>query len=438
MRTNRAVIHRPVFTHEGAPARHITPLMELRRSALSALLFEDAFYETGNKQAERVAALITQCKPDAVAALAVECRERMYLRHMPLFLIRELARTKGNGSYVAAALEACIQRPDELTEYLAIYWKDGRAPVSAGSKRGLARAFRKFSAETLSKYDRANAVKLRDVLRIVHSKPTNAEQSAEWKQLIAGELPSPDTWEVALSAGANKKETFERLLRERKIGGLAFLRNLRNMIAANVDPSLMRERFKGGFGKVLPFRFVAAMRHAPQFVRDLDGAMQRCLSELPKLPGRTGVLVDVSGSMDVQLSSKSEMLRVDVAAGLAVLASAVCEFPRVFTFSQNLVEVPPYAGLALVDTIHRSQPHGSTYLGASIERLNSEPLDRLIVITDEQSHDRVPNPKAKGYLINVANHQHGVGYGPWVHIDGWSERVLDFVRECETSDVFTS
>lgn len=438
MRTNRSTVLPPIQTHEGAPARHISPLMELRRSALSALLFEDTFYEKGSKQAERVAALITLCKPQDVAALAVECRQRMYLRHMPLFLVRELARVKGNGSFVAAALESCIERPDELTEYLAIYWKDGRKPLSAGSKRGLAKAFRKFNAETLAKYDRPNAVKLRDVLRIVHSKPTSTEQGVEWKALIAGELPAPDTWEVALSSGADKKSTFERLLKERKLGGLAFLRNLRNMIAANVDTGLMRERFAGGFGKVLPFRFVAALRHAPQFVRDLDSAMQRCMIGMAKISGRTGILVDVSGSMDHALSAKSEMKRVDVAAGLAVLASGICEYPRVFTFSQSLVEVPPFAGLALVDTIRRSQPHGSTMLGASIQRLNQESLDRLIVITDEQSHDRVPNPTAKGYVINVANNQHGVGYGPWVHIDGWSERVLDFVREYESSDISAS
>ncbi len=435
MRTNRSSVLPPIETHEGGPARHITPIQELRRSALSALLFEDAFYEKGSKQSERVAALIALCKPQDVAALAIECRQRMYLRHMPLFLIRELARVKGNGSFVCAALESCIERPDELAEYLAIYWKDGRKPVSAGSKRGLAKAFRKFSAETLAKYDRPNAVKLRDVLRLTHSKPKNTEQSAEWKALIAGELPTPDTWEVALSSGADKKATFERLLKERKLGGLAFLRNLRNMIAAGVDMSLMRDRFAGGFGKVLPFRFVAALRYAPQFVRDLDSAMQRSMVGMPKLPGRTGILVDVSGSMDVALSDKSEMLRVDVAAGLAVLASGVCEFPRVFTFSESLCEVPPYTGLALVDAIRNSQPHSSTYLGGAVQRLNSEPLDRLIVITDEQTADRVPHPTAKGYLINVANEQHGVGYGPWVHIDGWSERVLDFVREYESSDL---
>ena len=94
--------------------------------------------------------------------------------------------------------------------------------------------------------------------------------------------------------------------------------------------------------------------------------------------------------------------------------------------------MPAYAGLALVKTIKDSMPHGSTNLGAAVRHLNSMALDRLIVITDEQSHDRVPNSSAaRAYMINVASNKHGVGYGPWVHVDGWSDRVLDFVRELE-------
>jgi hypothetical protein len=404
---------------------------QLRRLTLSALLFEDAAYATGSTHARDTALAISQSHPEDVAALAIECRQQMHLRHMPLFLVRELARVKGNGSIVAQTLPKIILRPDELTEYLALYWREKRQPVSAGSKRGLAEAFKNFDADTLAKYDRPNAVKLRDILRITHAKPRDVEQSAVWKKLIAGELESPDTWEVALSGGADKRETFERLLRERKLGGLAFLRNLRNMIESNVDRQLMRERFAGGFKRVLPFRFVAALRYAPQFVRELDTAMQQSITDLPRLPGRTAILVDVSGSMDVPLSAKSEMHRVDVAAGLAVLVSGICDSPRVFTFSERIVEVPPYAGMALVDTIRASQPHSSTYLGRAVEALAREPLDRLIVITDEQSHDRVPAPSAKGYLINVASAQHGVGYGPWTHIDGWSERVIDFIHAFE-------
>lgn len=431
MRTNKPAHLAPIFTGEGARAVHVNAKQQLRRLTLSALLFEDAAYATGSTHARDTALAISQSHPEDVAALAIECRQQMHLRHMPLFLVRELARVKGNGSIVAQTLPKIILRPDELTEYLALYWREKRQPVSAGSKRGLAEAFKNFDADTLAKYDRPNAVKLRDILRITHAKPRDVEQSAVWKKLIAGELESPDTWEVALSGGADKRETFERLLRERKLGGLAFLRNLRNMIESNVDRQLMRERFAGGFKRVLPFRFVAALRYAPQFVRELDTAMQQSITDLPRLPGRTAILVDVSGSMDVPLSAKSEMHRVDVAAGLAVLVSGICDSPRVFTFSERIVEVPPYAGMALVDTIRASQPHSSTYLGRAVEALAREPLDRLIVITDEQSHDRVPAPSAKGYLINVASAQHGVGYGPWTHIDGWSERVIDFIHAFE-------
>jgi hypothetical protein len=58
-------------------------------------------------------------------------------------------------------------------------------------------------------------------------------------------------------------------------------------------------------------------------------------------------------------------------------------------------------------------------------------LDRLIVVTDEQSHD--PVPQLKGYMINVASNQNGVGYGQWVHIDGWSDKVLDYIVKYEAN-----
>ena len=435
MRLNVAASGPAVLTHEGAPAVRVSPIKELRRSVLTALLWENTFYEKGSALSARVADLVTKCKAEDVAALAVEARDRMYLRHVPLFLVRELARTKGNGALVAATLAHIIQRPDEMGEYLALYWQGqidaDKSPLSSGSKRGLASAFRKFSAYQLAKYDRDGAYKLRDVLRLVHAKARDTEQAALWKHVIARDLAAPDTWEVALSGGANKRDTFERLLREQKLGGLAFLRNLRNMVEASVDAGLIRERFAGKLGKVLPFRFIAAVRHAPAFAQELNDSMLRAVADEPRLTGRTVVLVDVSGSMDAPLSEKSEMRRTDVAAGLAVLVRELGDC-RVFTFSDRLVEAPAYRGLALVDGILRSQPHGSTQLGQAVKVLAANvPFDRLIVITDEQSHDRVEAPGGRGYVINVATFQHGVGYGPWTHIDGWSERVLDFVREVE-------
>jgi hypothetical protein len=420
-------------THEGAPARTISPELQLRRSVLACMLWEDQFYEGGVEIALRIADLVPQVDAARVAALAIEARERMKLRHAPLLLVREMARHATHRALVAETLARVIQRPDELGEFVAIYWAGVRTPLSAQVKKGLAAAFTKFDEYALAKYNRDAPVKLRDVLFLCHAKPVDAAQESLWKRLVEGELATPDTWEVALSAGADKTAAWERLLAERKLGALALLRNLRNMKAAKVDEKLVREAIRTvRTERVLPFRFIAAARYAPQWERELEEAMFRCVAEQDRLMGKTVLLVDVSGSMTAPLSRKSEMLRTDAAYGLAVLLREVCEDVEVYSFSDELVRVPSRRGFALRDDIHASQPHGGTYLGKAVREIEGE-YDRLIVLTDEQSHDHVPGPRGRGYMINVASYQNGVGYGAWTHIDGWSESVIEYVRAVEAS-----
>jgi len=418
-------------THEGAPARNISSELQLRRSALACLLWEDQFYEDGVEIAGRIQSLVPKVKAEIVAALAIEARSKMKLRHVPLLLVREMARLKTHRELVSRTLALVIQRADELAEFVAIYWKDGKAPLSAQAKKGLAEAFRKFDEYQLAKYDHSGPIRLRDVLFLCHAKPRDAEQAALWKRLIEGELQTPDTWEVALSSGADKREAWERLLRERKLGALALLRNLRNMKQAGVDESLVLDGIESmNIGRVLPFRFLAAARYAPQWEESLERVMLASLKGQEKLPGRTVLLVDVSGSMMAALSRRSEMLRTDAAYGLAILLREICEKVTTFTFSDDLVEVPPRRGLALRDALDASQPHSATYLGRALEKIR-ERYDRIIVITDEQAHDRVPGPRGRGYVINVASNKNGVGYGPWTHIDGWSEAVVEYIRGFE-------
>jgi len=88
-----------------------------------------------------------------VAALAVEGRERMKLRHAPLLLVREMARHKTHRALVSETLARIIQRADELAEFVAIYWKDGRVPLSGQVKKGLAASFPRFDEYQLAKYD---------------------------------------------------------------------------------------------------------------------------------------------------------------------------------------------------------------------------------------------------------------------------------------------
>lgn len=437
MRTNVAAAKRHAgVTHEGAPARADNTERELRRAVLSCLLWEKQFYESGEEIGARIVSLASALEPAKVAALAVEARNSYGLRHVPLLLLTILAKTgAGVPKLVADTVERVIQRADEPGELLAIYWREGRKPLPAQFKKGLARAIKKFDAYRLAKYDRDTAVKLRDVLFLVHAKPKDTEQAENWKKLVAGELESPDTWEVALSGGADKKETFTRLLRESNLGYLALLRNLRNMVEAGVDGALIRDAIlarKGGADRVWPFRYVAAARACPQMEPALDQALGIAIAEVNPMVGKTLILVDVSGSMDERLSGKSDMTRMDAAAALA---SIIPGDLRVFSFSNGLVEVPPRRGMAGVDAVIRSQPHQGTYLGAAVSEMNKLPHDRLIVVTDEQSHDLVPGPAARhAYMVNVAGYKPAVAYGAWTKIEGFSEGIIRYIDAIETDE----
>src|ERR1700751_161955 len=226
-------------THEGAPARNISPELQLRRSVLACLLWECQFYEDGVEIAGRIAELVPKVAAEKVAALAIAAREKMMLRHVPLLLAREMARHATHRALVAETLVRVIQRADELSEFVAIYWADGRRPLSAQVKKGLAAAFLRFDEYALAKYDRASIVRLRDVLFLSHAKPMTSDQALVWRRLIAGELATPDTWEVTLSSGGDKRAHWERLLIDHRLGSLALLRNLRNMKDAGVAEDLV-------------------------------------------------------------------------------------------------------------------------------------------------------------------------------------------------------
>ncbi len=474
MKINVAEKRAAITTHEGGPATHApNASAELRRAVMACLLWEDQFYESGEDIAERIKRLVLLSPPETVVEFAIRAREDMKLRHVPLMMVAAMATPtltlQHHSRYVASTLERIVQRADELSEFIAIYakvWgyqpKEIRKHLSAQVKKGLARAFVKFGEHALAKYDREGAVRLRDVLFLSHAKPkdaplrryTKAEREAERKnelvrrapmsadeqlllRVVEEKLATPDTWEVELSGGADKAETFARLIAEDKLGALALLRNLRNMAESGVDTGLVKMALeKMDVTRVLPHRFIAAARYAPQWEHWIEPKMLECCATMPKLKGSTMLLVDVSGSMDHPMSGKSDLRRVDAACGLAIIAREVCEDVAVVTFSGATVAVPPRRGFALRDAIIKSQPHGSTLLGNALQAVKGAPHDRIIVITDEQSADKVGPPRAgaKGYMINVASNENGVGYGAWNKIDGFSEAVVRYIAEYEQGD----
>ena len=423
-------------THEGANASTIKPDEQLRRSVMSCLLWEGEFYESGQTIAERIKATIPYTTPEEALNIVIESREKMNIRHVGLLILREMARLSTHKHLVAQGLEKIIQRPDELGEFLAIYWKDGKVPLSKQVKNGLGNAFKKFGEYQLAKYNRKVAIKLKDVLFLTHPKPRDKEQEDLWKRLIDDKLQTPDTWETALSSGEDKKTAWERLLKENKLGSLALIRNLRNMSAVDVDKELIIPALKKmKVDKILPFRFIAALPYAEGFEKVLEEVMLKSISTMEKIKGKTILLCDASASMYSYVSRKSDMSRFDASNGLAVLMKEVCEDLRIFTFSNKVVEVKEKVrGFELIKAIAQSQEAQGTYLGKAVKEVNELDYDRIVVITDEQTADKVPAPKQKGYIINIANYEKGIGYDEWIHINGWSEAVISYITELEKAE----
>ena len=410
---------------------------QLRRLVMANMLWEDQFYLDGQNSVDLLKSAVSCTDPKVVQALALEAREKFKLRHVPLMLMRLLAE---RGDMQAAALASVIQRPDEIGEFLSLYWGEKRQPLANQVKRGLAMAFEKFSEYQFAKWDKNSAaVKLRDAMFLCHPKPKTAEQTALFKAIADDKLKVPDTWEVQLSGGGDKKEVFTRLMEEKKLGALAFIRNLRNMRDIGVSHSLIRSYAREvNTDRVLPFRFIAAARMVPEYQDILEDMMLRSLASHARLPGKTALMVDVSGSMfGEKVSAKSDLDRFDAAAALAVLAREICEEVEIYTFSNKLVRVESKRGFALVEALRNSQSHLGTATGeavAAVDKVGT--YDRRIIFTDEQANDRygknIPDPKSGlGYIINVAAYDKGITNTKWTIISGMSEAVVDYIIEAE-------
>jgi 60 kDa SS-A/Ro ribonucleoprotein len=184
--------------------------------------------------------------------------------------------------------------------------------------------------------------------------------------------------------------------------------------------------------KALPFRFVAAIEQVPHLAATLDAAMLAAMTDSEKLPGMTYLVIDASYSMvGAQISSRSSIDRLHAAGALAVMIREVCDQSRVFVFSDEWKETKNLRGYAMLNDI-LMYDNGGTYLGRCLEGIKKLPCpDRIVVVTDEQVHDKIPAAFVKhSYLVNVAPYRPALPakHNGWQRISGFSERLVDWMQ----------
>lgn len=419
-------------TFEGAPAARMSPVKALQKALYAHLLWEDSFYMSGQTAADALkAALVTALGADRGAAVRaiIESRVKMNIRTASLKCAVDAAKLIG-GSGAVDLIDAVIRRADEAAEVIAM--AGGKAGMTHAIRKGVARALTRFDAYGLMKYQgTGKTITTRDAIMLAHPRRTETIQ-----KFLAGELPPADTWEVALSAGADKRETFERLLGENKLGAMALLRNLRNMHHADVKPTLIATAFqKADWSKVLPFRFLSAVREAPQYATLLNAAFAKAVTGSVYLPGTTAVLLDTSGSMGAPLSGKSSVKMVE--AGACLAAGINGDSVRMFQFATMAREVPNFGGLGQALGMGCGQVGHGTEIEAGIKMVNAvcPGADRLIIVTDGQYAMGSTAPNAKHtYVLNIGPYaKTGIVHGPVAHLSGFSAQVLNWIAADEAA-----
>jgi 60 kDa SS-A/Ro ribonucleoprotein len=413
-----------VRNHEGAPAYTLTPTLELYVAVATAAL-SDQFYEAADTRLERLRELIARGDPQFVARLAVYAREQLHLRSVPLVLAVELARLHRGDNLVSRLVARIVQRADEIPELLAFYaqanGRTGRKRLGQLSKqvqRGLALAFNHFDAYQLAKYDRAGAVvRLRDALFLVHPKARDEAQQAVFNQLVAGTLPVPYTWETELSAAgqvtyaspaerqAALTRTWEALVSSGRLGYMALLRNLRNLLEAKVNKetlalacATLADPAQVARARQLPFRLLAAYREvlalplgtvAPVLAA-LEAAIVSSARNLRGFGPETRVVIacDVSGSMQQPISPRSKVLLYDVGLVLAMLLQSRCQHVVTGLFGDRWLRVSLPQGQVLRNVQELYRRAGEVgyatngYLVIQDLHQRGEAVDKVMVFTD--------------------------------------------------------
>lgn len=424
----------------------------LRRGVLANLLWENNAYVDGVSVAETIAKLIPLCDAKDVYNLVIEARQMQKLRHTPLFMAVHMLKHDEHKKYVEELLPKIITRADMLTDFVAIYKKENSGkikPLANAAKRGLGEAFKNFNEYQFAKYDRNAEIKLRDVMFLVHPIAPQGKEEL-YKNIANRTLSVPDTWEVALSTGKDKKETWERLIIDGKIGGLAMLRNIANMQKANVSKKVINEGLvKLKSSMLLPLDFLKSARMNPSFSREIEDAMMGAYSNLKRLPGKTLFIVDVSGSMGSLTSGQSQFYRLDQACAMAMLAVNQCEeYDIVTTAGSDGSRIHkskhikyPKKGFDLFKQLTEDRlGQGGIFTRQCLEwcyKNVGQSYDRIIVFSDSQDCDlvnRIPKPFGKyNYICDVSSHSKGINYkGVWTaEISGWSEHFLTYIAAFE-------
>lgn len=449
----KTITRTPVRNTAGGKAFAMDAQTELIHAVLTTFL-DDKYYESGADRMSRLQTLIGKCDPQFVARLAVIARREFHLRSVSHLLLGELSKNVRGEGIVKTAIVAATERPDDLTE-LAAYVG---LPMPKQVKRGIRNALLKFDRYALSKYrGEGHEFSLVDLFNMTHPKAQHAtkEQRDAWKDLINGDLKTEGkTWESKLSATEGdeeaKTDAWEGLIAKGKLGYMALLRNLNNLIKSGVSDKTIKLAVKQltdpaqiKKSKQLPFRYYTAYEQVQgnRLLTDaISEAMDIAVDNAPKLEGKTLIAVDVSGSM-----SGDPLTKAGIMAATLAKANKDADITLIDT-SKHAFNVS--SRLPVVDIVEKMRRYGGGGTEMSLAFDTNVVYDRIIILSDNESWAESWRGDSVQQAFNRYKSRTGAtptvfaidiqGYGTKditggdvFHLAGFSDRLLDFITLVE-------
>lgn len=353
---------------------------------------DDSFYENAATQQTRFIELtnlvIDKYGAEFAGKCAIFARNQLGMRS-----VSQLVAAMLNGQSFERKRDfykAFCHRPDDMSEiFAAVDMLGGKR--SHAMIRGFADYMSGFSEYNLMKYQmKGKRYNMYDLINIIHPK------SEIVNDYMNGKLEAADTWEVNISTG---KDSWKNMVEGNRLGYLALIRNLNNILAEDVDDDWIKRNLVDQLinevsikkSLVFPYQIYTAYRNLNvqnfAVITALDTAFRIACGNMPKMEGNSVIILDVSGSMEDRYGNKSNLTIKEVGAcyAAALYINGNCDFVKFGNDAKSATFKKACGPFQVIREMCKNDNCGyGTDITPAFSLIRDKKYDRIFIVSDMQ------------------------------------------------------
>ena len=386
----------------------------VKRDLISIVLnsmLSSSYYETEKNRIENILNIASEVSPEFLAKLMIYVRNEGYLRSVSHLLAVKLSEEVKGSSYLRDALYRSFIRPDDLTEVLSLWNSRNSSNLPNSLRRAMKDTLEdKFTEYHISKYQsKHSSVKLKDVVKLCRPSTKNYKTNV-FKDLIEENL-KPAVTAQSVNASFTDSQRFNNykvMLKENKLGYMALLKNIKNIIESGLTPEIKYSEFEEVINllcdsienetsvlnsKVLPFRFTQALNALSSL--EIDSIIKKKIEFSLEIgfsySSKNINLVNPNEKVALLLDESGSMMGRPFEIGKTMMASMLSGLDKNNTvgylWADNCREVELTSPFSFIKNTH--EQGGGTDVWAPLDNLiqTKTYVDLIVIFTDMQMYN---------------------------------------------------